>query len=173
MSIIRNSTDALRMSNIRHSTNGRSNAENIRHSTDGRSNVENPTSEEGRFGCRIFDIRRRVLRMSNIRHSTEPNIGSKIESNLFAHLYPRYAISLRKKCHFPCWSIFKSKRHSFIFVITEWSGKCSFRFRFRFHRNLMESWCQVQGRKILSPSALIQNIWYIQKRVGITYCFFV
>ena len=72
MSIIRNSTDALRMSNIRHSTNGRSNAENIRHSTDGRSNVENPTSEEGRFGCRIFDIRRRVLRMSNIRHSTEP-----------------------------------------------------------------------------------------------------
>ena len=29
---------------------------NIRHSTDSRSNVENPTSEEGRFGCRIFDI---------------------------------------------------------------------------------------------------------------------
>ena len=42
MSIIRNSTDALRMSNIRDSTNGR-------------SNVENPTSEEGRFGCQIFD----------------------------------------------------------------------------------------------------------------------
>ena len=30
---------------------------NIRHSTDGRSNVENPISEEGRFECRIFDIR--------------------------------------------------------------------------------------------------------------------
>ena len=67
---------------------------------DGRtSNVENLTSEEGRFGCRIFDgrpiecrksdIRRRVFRMSNIRHSTEANIGSKIESNLFAHLYLR------------------------------------------------------------------------------------
>ena len=25
------------------------------------SNVENPTSEEGRFACRIFDIRRRPI----------------------------------------------------------------------------------------------------------------
>ena len=40
----------------------------IRHSTDGRSNVENPISEEGRFGCRIFDIRRMAKRMSKIRH---------------------------------------------------------------------------------------------------------
>ena len=55
---------------------------NIWHSTDGRSKRKNPTSEEGCFGFRIFDIRlhgrsnrknpirRRVLRMSNIRHST-------------------------------------------------------------------------------------------------------
>ena len=35
---------------------------------------------------RIFDIRNTLLRVSNIRHSTEANIGSKIESNLFAHL---------------------------------------------------------------------------------------
>ena len=45
---------------------------NIRYSTDGRSNVENPTSEEARFGCRIFDIRRRPI--------------SNRKSNLFAHL---------------------------------------------------------------------------------------
>ena len=40
----------------------------IRHSTDGRSNAENPTSEEGCFGCRIFDIRRTADRMLKIRH---------------------------------------------------------------------------------------------------------
>ena len=59
-------------------------------------NVEYSTYEEGCLGCRIFDIRRTANRMSKIRHpkkgvsdveySTEANIGSKIESNLFAHL---------------------------------------------------------------------------------------
>ena len=80
MSIIRQSTDALRMSNI--STFDRRPIEcrksdirrralqmsNIRHSTDSRLNVENPTSEEGCFGCRIFDIRRAANRMLKIRH---------------------------------------------------------------------------------------------------------
>ena len=34
----------------------------------GASNVECSTSEEGCFGCRIFDIRRTTNRMSKIRH---------------------------------------------------------------------------------------------------------
>ena len=33
------------------------------------SNVEYSTSEEGCFGCRIFDIRSAPLRMSDFRHS--------------------------------------------------------------------------------------------------------
>ena len=40
---------------------------NIRHSTEGWSNVENSTSEEGRFGCRIFDIRSYRMHTSNQR----------------------------------------------------------------------------------------------------------
>ena len=50
------------------------------------------------FGCRIFDIRRTANRMTKIRHPKKGdldveyttfdgvNIGSKIESNNFAHL---------------------------------------------------------------------------------------
>ena len=67
-------------SNIRHSTNGRSNvknpisdsrASNVEYSTYGQSNVENPTSKEARFGCQIFD---------------GGQCRIKIESNLFVRL---------------------------------------------------------------------------------------
>ena len=42
----------------------------IYHSIGRASDVDYSTSEEGRFGRRIFVIRRRVLWMSTIRHST-------------------------------------------------------------------------------------------------------
>ena len=60
---------------------------NIGHSTDGCLNVENPTSEEGRFGCRIFDIRRTADRLSKIRH---PKKGaSDVEYSTFDYAADR------------------------------------------------------------------------------------
>ena len=53
---------------IRHSTDGRLNAENP---TKGASDVEYSTFDGQPIECRKSDIRRRVLRMSNIRHSTD------------------------------------------------------------------------------------------------------
>ena len=53
---------------IRHSTEGRSNAENP---TKGASDVEYSTFDGRPNECRKSDIRRRVLWMSNIRHSTD------------------------------------------------------------------------------------------------------
>ena len=55
---------------------------NMRHSTDGWSKVENPTSEEARFGCRIFGIRRTADR---IEKSDPTNKANRIE---FAKLDP-------------------------------------------------------------------------------------
>ena len=65
----------------------------IRHSIGRASDVDYSTFDGRPFECRKYDIRRTALRMSNIRHSTEANIGSKIESNLFAHLYSQYVES--------------------------------------------------------------------------------
>ena len=51
----------------------------IRHSTDGRSNAENPTSEEGRFEYRIFDIR--LCSRSNRKNPT--NKANRIQFSTF------------------------------------------------------------------------------------------
>ena len=74
MSKIRHPTDALWMSNISHSTNGRSNVKNP--TSDGRaSDVEYSTFEGRPIEYRKSDIRRSALRVSNIRHSTKAKIG--------------------------------------------------------------------------------------------------
>ena len=53
---------------IRHSTDGRSNAENPKK---GASDVEYSTFDGRPIECRKSDIRRRALRMWNVRHSTD------------------------------------------------------------------------------------------------------
>ena len=59
---------------IRHSTDGRSNAENPKK---GASDAEYSTFDGRPIECRKSDIRRRALQMSNIRHSTMRPIESK------------------------------------------------------------------------------------------------
>ena len=73
---------------------------NIQHSTDGRSNVENPTSEEECFGCRISNIRRTADRMSKIRHPKKS--ASDVEYSTFDYAADRIEKIRSKEGCFGC-----------------------------------------------------------------------